>query len=593
MRPSVISRYLLTSVLGVVLTASPGWGAEIWAQTNTEVEPTEPGDVEHVEADEADESGQPAQPMELDSPEDAINTPTNSQPVEFPPEESMDSGEPSLLESESPPEFEVYVVDIEVLGSTVLESEIDDLVTAYENRNVTFDELTALRSAITQLYIDNGYITSGAFIPTNQDLSAGIVQIQVVEGELEAIEISGLRRLQENYVRDRLELGLSTPINQSRLEETLQLLQLNPLVQQINAELTVGSAPGRSILLVEVKEADPFQVGIGGDNYQSSSVGSEQFSISASHGNLLGLGDRLSASYGITEGLDSWDINYAIPLNALEGTLSVGYSNDASLIVEEDFEEFEIRSESETFSVSFRQPLYRRPTSEFALGLGFDLRRSQTFILDDEPFSFSEGPEDGESNVSVLRFFQDWVQQDAQTVLAARSQLSIGLDAFDATVNDIGTDGRFVAWLGQFQWVEQISPRFLLVSRLSTQLTPDSLLPLERFGFGGVGTVRGYPQNQLVTDNGVLGSIEARIPITRNPNRLQLTPFVEAAHGWNNTTPDPTEDTLFSLGLGVRWLITSDLSVRVDYGIPLIDVGDRGNSLQDNGLYFSVRYQPF
>jgi hemolysin activation/secretion protein len=489
--------------------------------------------------------------------------------------------------------LQVYITQIEVLGNTVLQAEIADLVAPFESRNVTFDELTALRSAITQLYIDSGYISSGAFIPNNQDLSSGIVKIQVLEGDLEAIEIAGLRRLHESYVRDRIAQNISIPLNQSDVEEALQLLQLNPLIRRINAELTVGSMPGRSILWVEIDEANPFQVGIGGDNYQSSSIGSEQFSISVSHGNLLGLGDRLSASYGITEGLNSWGVSYAIPLNALEGTLALSYSNDESEIVEAAFREFDIRSESETFSISFRQPLYRRPTNELALGLGFDVRRSQTYILDDEPFSFSEGPEDGESRVSVLRFFQDWVQQDAQTVLAARSQFSVGLDVFDATVNDSGTDARFVAWLGQFQWVEQVSPRFLLVTRMISQLTPDSLLPLERFGFGGVTTVRGYPQNQLVTDNGILASVEVRIPITDNPNRLQLTPFMESAYGWNNKTPNPSDNLLLSVGLGVRWLITPDLSLQLDYGIPLINRGDRGNSLSDSGFYFSIQYQPF
>jgi len=47
------------------------------------------------------------------------------------------------------------------------------------------------------------------------------------------------------------------------------------------------------------------------------------------------------------------------------------------------------------------------------------------------------------------------------------------------------------------------------------------------------------------------------------------------------------------LGLGLNWLITPDLSLRLDYGIPLIDVDDEGDSLQDNGVYFSLRYQPF
>lgn len=52
----------------------------------------------------------------------------------------------------------------------------------------------------------------------------------------------------------------------------------------------------------------------------------------------------------------------------------------------------------------------------------------------------------------------------------------------------------------------------LFVARAAAQLTPDSLLPLEQFSVGGIATVRGYGQNQLVTDNGVLGSLEVRLP---------------------------------------------------------------------------------
>ena len=62
--------------------------------------------------------------------------------------------------------------------------------------------------------------------------------------------------------------------------------------------------------------------------------------------------------------------------------------------------------------------------------------RNVGFILDDIPFSFSEGPEDGKSRVSAIRFTQDWVKRDAKTVLAARSQFSFGIDAFDATVTE-------------------------------------------------------------------------------------------------------------------------------------------------------------
>jgi hemolysin activation/secretion protein len=500
---------------------------------------------------------------------------------------------PESPEVTPPSRDSIFIKKIEVLGNTVLQDEFAALTQPYKNRLVTFEELLELRSAIIQLYIKNGYITSGAFLPNNQDLSSGIVQIQVVEGEVEQIEIGGLRRLREGYVRSRIELATSTPLNQQRLEEALQLLQLDPLIERVNAELVAGSTPGSNILRVSLKEAPAFHAAFGVDNNQSPSIGSVQGSVEVSHDNVLGFGDRLSAQYGRTEGLDLYNLNYTIPVNARNGTFSLRYNNGDSRIIEEDFRDVGIRSETQTYSLNFRQPITRTPTREFALSLGLDLRRSQTYILDDIPFSFTEGPEDGESKVTVIRFSQDWVNRGTRQVLAARSQFSLGIDAFDATINNTGTDGRFFSWLGQFQWVQQLSPRNLLVARIDAQLTPDSLLSLERFSIGGFDTVRGYRQNQLVSDNGILGSVEVRIPLTSNPRVLQLAPFFEIGTAWNNRDVDPNPATIAGLGLGLRWLITPDLSLRLDYGIPLILVSERGNSLQENGLYFSVRYQPF
>ncbi|MEH2083191.1 MAG: ShlB/FhaC/HecB family hemolysin secretion/activation protein [Nostoc sp.] len=500
---------------------------------------------------------------------------------------------PDSPEVNSPSSDRFFIKKVEVLGNTVLHDEITALTQPYKNRSVTFEELLELRSAIIQLYIKNGYITSGAFLPNNQDLSTGIVKIQVVEGKLEQIEIGGLRRLLSGYVRSRLERATSTPLNQRRLEEALQLLQLDPLIEQVNAELAAGSTPGSNILRVSLKEAPAFHAAIAVENNQSPSIGSIQSSIEVSHDNVLGFGDRFSAKYGRTEGLNLYDINYTIPINARNGTLSFRYNNDDSRIIEKDFRDLDIRSETQTYSLGFRQPITRTPTSEFALLLSLDLRRSQTYILNNIPYSFTEGSEDGETKVTVIRFSQDWVNRSTKRVLAARSQFSLGIDAFDATINSIGTDGQFFSWLGQFQLVQQLSPRNLLVARIDAQLTPDSLLSLERFSIGGVDTARGYRQNQLVADNGILGSVEVRVPLTSDAKVLQLAPFFDIGTVWNNREIDPDPATISSLGLGLRWLIIPNLLLHLDYGIPLISVGDRGNSLQENGLYFSIRYQPF
>lgn len=522
-----------------------------------------------------------------------------SDPVEDAPEEIPDEAAPSLnmpgTADVSPdpgvPSVSFTVDGIDVEGNSILEEEIQTIAAEYIDRPITFDDLLVLRSRITQLYVDEGYVTSGAFLPSNQVLTDGTVTIQVVEGTVEAVQVSGTQHLQESYIRQRL--TTDTPLNQADLLESLQLLQLNPFVSQVNAELTAGTSPGQNMLLVAVDEPSPFTASLGGSNYRPTSIGSAEATVSLGYSNLIGIGDRITGSYGRTDGLDIFDAGLSVPINAKEGTLSFRFNSSESQIIDDEFEDLEIESETRTYGLSFRQPIVRSPETEFALGLGLDLRRRQTFILDNIPFSFSVGPEEGVSNVSVLRFSQDWVNRSAGRVLAARSQFSFGLDAFNATVNDSGIDGRYFSWIGQFQWVQQLSSRNLMITRLSTQLTPDSLLSLEQFSIGGVDTVRGYAQNQLVADNGALAGVEFRLPLTSNPQRLQLTPFLEMGTVWNNDTPDPETSTIAGLGLGVRWLVGSSLFVRLDYGIPLIEVDNDSDSLQDEGLYLSVNFQPF
>lgn len=523
--------------------------------------------------------------------------PTKPTPAE-PPSLEVPSSDPSKLPTTSGNE-QVNVKKVTVLGNTVLQDEIDRLIKRYENCSeqvcsVSFEEIVQLRSNITQLYLDNGYITSGAFILNNQFLQTGIVEIQVVEGELEEIEISGLKRLTQKYVRSRLELATKPPLNRGRLEEALQLLQLDPLIRTVNAELSPGSTSGRNILTMQLQETSAFDAGIVIDNHQSPTLSSFQGTAFASYNNLLGIGDRLTAEYGLTEGLDLYDLNYRIPLNALDGTFNIRYSNNNSEIVEDPFADLDIRSDSETLSFGLRQPLVKKPNTEFALGLNLDLRRSQTFLFDDRPFSFSPGPKEGESKVTAIRFSQDWLQRNATQVLAARSQFSFGIDAFDATINDNGIDGQFFTWLGQFQWVQQISPGTLMLAKINTQLTPDGLLPIEKITLGGVNTVRGYRQNQVVGDNGVIGSVEFRFSLTPD-NSLQIRPFFDIGTAWNDRVENPDPETIAGLGLGLTWQPSRNLLLQLDYGIPLIADEDReeDDSLQENGLYFLLRYQPF
>ena len=501
---------------------------------------------------------------------------------------------PSSIPEDADTKF--LVNRIEVVGSTVFKPEQFATVTApFVGRELTFAELLQARDAITKLYVDHGYVTTGALIAP-QKIRDGVVTIQVVEGSLQEIQVTGNRRLRSSYIRDRVRLGADTPLNVSNLLEKLQLLRLNPRIQNLSAELQAGVNPGSNILQVAVEEADTFALDVFLDNGRSPSVGSFRRGVTLRESNLLGLGDTLSIGYANTTGSNTIDASYALPVNARDGTVSFGFSQGWNRVIEKPFNLLDIQSRSRSYDLSFRQPVLQTPTRELALGLSFSRLESQTELGIDNigPFPLSPGADSkGRTKVSALRFFQEYTQRSTNHVLALRSQFSLGVDWFGATVNQDAPDSRFFSWRGQAQWVQQLAPETLFLIRGDLQLAADSLVPLEQFGLGGQLSVRGYRQDALLTDNGALVSAEFRFPIFRAPNIggvLQLAPFVDVGTGWNFNGENPSPDTLVGIGLGLLWKQGDRFSARFDWGYPLTDLEGEKKSLQEKGLYFSIRY---
>ncbi|OUL31352.1 ShlB/FhaC/HecB family hemolysin secretion/activation protein [Nostoc sp. 106C] len=512
----------------------------------------------------------------------------------------------------------IQVTGFEVVGSTVFnKQELDAALKEFINKPITFTQLLEAADKITELYTKGCqaenknsdlpcYVNSGAYIPSDQTFKAegGAVKIQVVEGSLESIEVRGTKRLNPNYVRSRLALATDKPLNLKKLLQALQLLQLDPLIKNISAELGNGVNPGASVLSVQVAEAKTFSTQISLDNNRTPGIGSFERQIQLNQANLLGLGDGLSIGYANTDGSNSVDLSYKLPINPRNGTLQFNYSYASSNVIEEPFNVLDIEGTSQEYGVTFRQPLVQTPTTEFAVGASITHRDSDVGFLEAQvgerlPFPSVGADANGKTKATILRLFQDWTQRSSKQVLAARSQFSLGIDALDATINEDAPDGQFFAWRGQAQWVRLLAPETLFLVRADVQLADRPLLASEQIGLGGQATVRGYRQDQILADNGFLATAELRYPVLRVPEiqgLLQVTPFIDFGTAWNISQPGRTTlnpDTIASTGIGFLWQ-QNNLTARFDWGIPLgIDIPNK-NTWQENGLYFSIIYtQPF
>ncbi len=491
-------------------------------------------------------------------------------------------------------------------------------------RQLSFAELLQAADAIGQLYLSRGYIISGAYIPADRTIKDGIVPVRVIGDRIDQQDIrvrfviptkvtekepggvsrteyqqAKRHRLQADYIRSRLALATRAPLNRKQLLEALQLLQLNPLIQDVRANLYPGTRPGQSLLDVDVVESRSFHASVLLDNGAVPSIGTFRRQVQVQENNLSGRGDSVVVTYTNTDGSNAGYLNYTLPINPHNGTLSLNLGFGSSKVVEQPFDILNIRSPSQFVEFTYRQPIIQTPTQELALGVTLGHEYNKSTLVDGEiPFPVRGSDFAGKTNATPLRFFQEWRQNGNGYLFSARSQFSFGLP-IGATENEKPPDGRFVSWQGQVQWVRTVSPdpNFFLLLRGNIQLADRALIPIEQFGLGGLTSVRGYRQDAILSDNGVFGSAELRVPVLRLPKiggLLQVAPFADVGTTWNGSGfANANPQTLASVGVGLRFQLGNSLNARFDWGIPLIFVKSTGNTLQEQGLYFSLVYTPF
>ncbi len=501
------------------------------------------------------------------------------------------------------PPLKVFVKEVRVIGTTVLsKNDLALVVKPYIDQYLTTEQLEELRRTITLVYVNKGYITSGAILP-DQSAADGIITFQVIEGKLSDIHVEGTTWFHPFYFTSRLNQSAGPPVNLNELRNRLQIFLQDQRIARLNSELQPGLAPGSSILNLKVQETHPLKAWLEFNNYQSPTVGAERVLASVSHLNPLGFGDSLSFTWGHSKGVKPLvDVSYAFPFTPWDTTLLFQFrKNDFEVIENAGFSPLDIKSETQIFTLSIRQPLFRTPTQEFVLTLIGERLRNKNFLLG-IPFSFTPGTTaQGKAVLSVLRFAQEWVNRNPNQVLSARSRFSLGIGTLGATINSTSSvpDSHFFSWIGQVQGAHRFDPLGIqVIGRMDLQIANDRLFPLEQYAMGGRFTVRGYRENSLVRDNAYLFSIESRIPVLPSVlgmETMQFAPFIDVGRSWDAKGNTASPHTLASIGAGLRFSfrqqshpLLQHVYANVYWGQQLNHIPDSNTNLQDHGVHFQI-----
>lgn len=525
-----------------------------------------------------------------------------------------------MLQEEGQPAAVLFsplaVTDIVVRGNTVFPAqEIDAIVAPFENRDLSSENVQELLRRLSLLYFNRGYVNSGVVLPEG-DPAPGILVLRAIEGELQEVQILENDRLSPAYLESRLRQHVASPLNLDDLQNSLRMLELNPLIRQVNGVLVPGLTQGTADLRLRISEENPLRLGMSLDNYRSPSVGAERVLVTLEHLNLTRRADRLALAVSASEGLQDAYISYQLPVSSRETRLKVEYQRGNSEVVEAPFDELDIESDTESWAVSVSHPLVNSVDRYVTLTAGLGHSATDTSLLG-RPFSFSLGARNGQIAATNASIGGEWIERGDYQVLALRATLRYGLDLFGATMIPDGApqvqfdtgaeipESDFTALLTQIQYARRLPFRnSQIVFSGVWQEAFDPLLSVEKLAIGGVYSVRGFRENQLVRDNGISASLEWRVPIFVNDSgysrwNLTAVPFVDYGRSWDEDDNLSTSKSaeLSSVGLGLRWQPKEYINASVYYGerIDDDDVTTPGsNDLQDDGFHLAVVFHwPF
>ena len=479
-------------------------------------------------------------------------------------------------------------------------ADLDAIAQPYLRRPIGVAEIEELRQKLTRFYIDRGYINSGALLATEAKESDVLV-FEIVEGQLAGIRLRGLDRLSEDYVTYRLTRAGDGPFNANTLRERFQLLLNDPLFARMNARLMPGSRLGEAILDVDIVRARPYQLTLFANNYRPPSIGSEAVGLSGWIHNVTGLGDVVEASIQDSAHLDSGlrgSIGIRLPINRYGTGLSLQYDRGRSSVIEEPLTVLDIKSILESRDIGVTQTFIETLRDKFTMGVNYVERDNHTSLLG-SPFSFVPGEPDGVTKTKGWRFWQEYSHRSEQQVLAVRSTFSFvrnNLQDIAGLSVTAQPQRSYALWLGQAQFARQILENGAqFIARGTFQHTRDTLLALDGMPIGGVNTVRGFRENQLIRDNVRIFNVELDYPIKRNEAgswQMSLIPFYDYGRGRNKGTPSATLSS-WGLATKMRW---QRLNLYAAYakriGSPE-SVNSRKSNLQDKGFHFYLGYDFF
>lgn len=481
--------------------------------------------------------------------------------------------------------------EIQISGVTVFKNKIlEDKFSPWMDKEVGYSDLLKIASQVTQLYKDNGYITSRAVLPP-QEIENGVVKIVVVEGKIGKVEVNGNKTLPDDYVEERLHQKPGEVFRLQTLQKDMLNLSSDSLLDKTHATLKTGNQPGTSDLLIDVADHFPMHFAVGVDNAGRNGIGLWRTSYTFSDENVTGRGDNLILNAVLASHTVAAVGQYKYPLTTNGWNIGGNYSitgieageTPSQVLVHGTLSRRDITGKSTRWGLFTDFPIYRSPVNkrwDISGNVGLNFIDSMTYLdgvslKDIEAKLRKLNPNSQTEKFPILRTLTSQLQ--------AVEQDRTGRWLLGGTVTNgigfLGGNDAYVKFNTNITRVQALPYGMMVLVRAEGQFTPNRLPFSEKMQLGGANSVRGYSEGDLIADAGYLLSAELRFPLNFLPQKVrndwqglvfmdQGQLFKAGTNAIPNTVGRP--GSLFGYGVGLRGRLTKYLTARLDLGVATV-----------------------
>lgn len=512
----------------------------------------------------------------------------------------------------------ISVKSLKIEGNTLLaESKLMSRIVYLIGDDRSLSDLVQGATVIQQAYREAGYGGVIAFVP-EQTLENGDVIIQVLEGKIENINISGNTDHDEiNILRalPYLKRG-ETPVVRN-IDRNIQMANENP-TKKMRVALVAGAKPGSIDVDTRVADEKPLRLLFGVDSAGTPGTGNFRTNVGIQHANLWNR-DHIGTFQFQTSPTEPsraqiFSVGYRIPFYNQFAALDAFYahSNVESLTsaAPVGVGPFGFTGKGDIAGFRAHRFLNRIGEYDHRVTLGWDWRHFNNNCA----FGGNTGSVACDriaADVTITPLSLSYTGQKEGPVFSWGINTNISGNfggsseaAFNAVRPD--ADKHYAIWrfFGFTNW--NLPAGFGLSTRVLAQYSPHALVPGEQFGIGGGGSamggfisVRGYREREIVGDYGASFNIEGLGPDFAkivHSESLSLRPLIFFDFGWTGNNHDApcraqgTSCEIAGVGGGIRFAIGKKFTGRLDFGHALMDGNQKAAGTSRGHLAINFHY---